>query len=389
MCDEDHEHAQWSWLPHKTGEIELTTTHKHLEKFKKDMTFISGLSHPLARKIGGHQSGNSFLTAANLQKSLQANTVSLDQYIANNSIESTRYKSLVMATDGGVSSGSQTRTLSFTKDGVPIPSVSSPEHLYKMLFVNDSGDVETRRREILKKGKLLDSVLEHSKSLQKKLSTHDKEKMEQYLESVRSIEKQIEQSRDWLDKPKPVVKEKISAFQTDPLTAEPEKYFRCMYDIMALALITDSCRVMTYMTGTNHSLNSIADKFPARMNMGAGHHKMAHSARGEGVKKQGLWDQFLSKQFGYFINKLAAHKEFGQSILDNTVVLYGSSNSKTHNNTNYPLMLCGGKNFGFKHNQHVSYDQDIPMSNLFLTILNKLDVPAEPFADSNGTLAEI
>ena len=125
------------------------------------------------------------------------------------------------------------------------------------------------------------------------------------------------------------------------------------------------------------------------MNMGSGHHKLAHSSRGEGVKKQGLWDQFLSKQFGYFVNKLAGFKEMGQPLLDNTVILYGSSNSKTHNNTKYPLMLCGGKNFGFKHNQHVKYEQSIPMSNLLLTVLNKMNVPAKSFADSNGILEEI
>jgi hypothetical protein len=118
---------------------------------------------------------------------------------------------------------------------------------------------------------------------------------------------------------------------------------------------------------------------------------MAHAASRAGAagEKQGKWDKFLFEQMAYFMNRLKTTKEGNGSMLDNTAILYGTSNSKTHNNTNYPLMIAGGKNLGFKQGQSLVYGKDVPMSNLLLTIQNKIIEPRKSFSDSKKELAEL
>ncbi len=157
-----------------------------------------------------------------------------------------------------------------------------------------------------------------------------------------------------------------------------------MFDLMFLALQTDSTRVISYSIGNMRAGGSMASGFPAAITGGKGtHHNFAHGNR------TGEYEAFLATQLSYFIGRLKEAKEGDASLLDNTLVLYGSSNSKTHANKNYPLVLAGGSKLGLRHGQYLKYSEAVPLSNLHLTMLRALGIQANSFSDSTGTLTEL
>jgi hypothetical protein len=230
---------------------------------------------------------------------------------------------------------------------------------------------------------LLDALLEDSKSLKGDLGNRDKQKLDEYMSSVRDSEKKAIRAQQWLNTPKPKVDPDSLALDATPIES-PEEYLKCMFDLMFLALQTDSTRVITYSIGNMRAGGSMASGFPAAITGEAGvHHKFAHGNR------TGKYDAFLASQFAYFVGRLKEATEGANSLLDNTMVLFGSSNSKTHVNRNYPLVLAGGNNLGLKHGQYLKYPDSVPLSNLHLTMLHGLGIQAESFADSTGTLPEL
>ena len=235
----------------------------------------------------------------------------------------------------------------------------------------------------------LDLLMDHSKSLSRKLGKADQEKMKEYLYSVRAIEKRIQNAQKWLDIPFPKIDKSKLALHADK--AMPKEYIRCMLDLIVLAFQTDACRVATYQIGSMNGATSIAGKFPSILGLGGNMHNMAHAAsrNPKAGEKQGKWDKFLFEQMAYFFNQLKTVREGNGTLLDNTVILYGTSNSKTHQNINYPLLLAGGRKLGIKQGQSLSYSAKVPMSNLLLTVQNKLIKPRDSFSDSNGELKEL
>jgi hypothetical protein len=170
----------------------------------------------------------------------------------------------------------------------------------------------------------------------------------------------------------------------------PRELIRTMYDLMALAFQTDSTRYATYQIGNMNGATSIAGKFPALLGLGQSMHKLAHGWNKQGgAEALGKWDEFLAQQFTYFIERLKNTPDGDASLLDHTILLYGSSNSRTHNNTNYPIMLAGGKGLGMKHGQYLKLNEHTPIANVHTTILNRLGVPTEKFADANGELTQL
>ena len=160
---------------------------------------------------------------------------------------------------------------------------------------------------------------------------------------------------------------------------------------MFLAYQTDSTRVATYMIGQVAGATTIANKFPACLGLSGNWHGLAHGAgKGAGVRNLGRFDQFLAQNHARFLTRMAEAREGEGSILDQTIVLYGSSNSRTHNNHNYPLLLAGGDNLGFRHGSYLKFDETkMPLSNLYATILDKLGIPDGSFADSTGEMTEV
>lgn len=388
---DDHPDRQWGWFP--TGEernFQFTKVLSPMEPLRDEVTVIGGISHPNGWKMGGHDTGDTFLTGALMKTGTFNNSISLDQRVASAFGEQTRFSSLTLSSDGGVGEPTRACTLSFSREGRPIPALSSPQQIFDRLFGQEKGTSAAQQRQRLKNaGSMLDRVLEHSKSLNRKLGKQDQEKFDEYLSSVRSVEQRVERAQAWLDVPKPEVDPK--AVDLDATQDGPKDYIKAIYDLMFLAYQTDSTRVVTYMIGQVAGATTIANKFPACIGLQGNWHGLAHGAgKAQGIQNLGRFDQFLAEHHARFLQRMADTTEGEGSLLDQTIVLYGSSNSRTHNNHNYPLLLAGGRKLGFKHGRYLKFDEKkMRLSNLYATMLDKLGVAGGRFADSTGEMADI
>lgn len=373
--------GEYAWFPKGEGKDFIHSKPLEcLKRHQQDVTIFGGLSHPNGRKMNGHTTADNFLTGAYIKPDGSGQTISLDTFASKSLGKSTRYPSLVLSTDEGVGEVGRRNTVSTTAKGRTVPPLVSTMKLYDHLFDKIPASAkETLRR----KKSLLDALLEDSKSLKGVLGNRDKQKLDEYISSVRDSEKKAIRAEQWLNTPKPKVDPNLLALDATPIES-PEEYLKCMFDLMFLALQTDSTRVITYSIGNMRAGGSMASGFPAAITGESGvHHKFAHGNR------TGKYDAFLASQLAYFVGRLKEATEGANSLLDNTMVLFGSSNSKTHVNRNYPLVLAGGSNLGLKHGQYLKYPDSVPLSNLHLTMLHGLGVQVESFADSTGTLPEL
>ncbi len=387
---EGSEDAKWNWFPRGEGkDFQFTNTLQPLAPVKDDVTVIGGLSHPTGWKMGGHDTGDIFLTAAAFQGSRYQNSVSIDQLAAAAMGHQTRFPSLTLSSDGGVGEPTRSTTLSFSRRGRPIPAMANPQQIFERLFgQGGAGSAGDRRTRLQNTESMLDSVLADARSLKGKLGTQDRKKFDEYLASVRAIEQRVARSQRWLDIPKPKVD--ASSIALESTQDDPKEYIRTMYDLMFLSFQTDSTRIATYMIGQVAGATSIANAFPACLGLAGNWHGLAHGAgKKGGAEKLGRFDQFLVEQLAYFLDRLKNTSEGDGNLLDRTMVLYGSSNSRTHNNHNYPLVLAGGRKLGFKHGQYVKHREQFPLSNLFVTMLQRMNLPVEQFADSTGEMTEL
>ena len=382
----DSEFARWNWTPSgEEADFTFGEIHRSLKPLRQELTMLEGLSHPNGRSMGGHDTADIWLTGSELKGSRMKNSMSLDQLIAGHHVDQTRYSSLVLSTDGGVGEPTRSSTLSYNRNGQPIPAQNRPRIVFDRLFGVSSDSVDAQRKELQRTGSMLDRVLEHSRSVRRRLGRYDQEKFDEYMASVRQIEKRVERSRRWLDVPKPRVDEVGLSLDADDST--PRELIQTMYDLMFLAFQTDSTRVATYQLGNMNGATSIAGKFPQLIGLGKNMHSLAHGgAKGKGGEELGKWHQFLTDQMARFLTRLKSTAEGDGNLLDHTVVLYGSSNSQTHRNANYPMMLAGGQRLGLKHGRMITADEQTPLSNVFVAILNQLGIPADSFADSTSPL---
>ena len=389
LPDEKHEHAKWNWFPSETGrDFQFSESLKSLAPLRDQVSVIGGLHHPQMAGGGGHDSGDTFLTGAALKNGNFKNSISLDQVMARELGGETRYSSLVLSTDGGVGIPTRSNTLSYSEDWQPIPSLNRPAFIFERLFGLNKDSIEAQRQGFAVTGSHLDLLLDEARTLNAKLGKADQEKLDQYLTSVREVEQQVLRSADWLDVPKPQVNASGLTLDADDNT--PKELIRTMLDLMVLAFQTDSTRFATYQLASMHGATSIAIKFSQLLGFGGTTHALAHGwNKPGGAEKLGKWDQWQAENLTYFLDKLAAVQEGNNTLLDNTVVLYGSSNSNTHNNLNYPIVLAGGKNHGLKHGEHRRFDKTVPLSNLYLTLLHRMGIEEKTFADSKGEMTEL
>jgi len=386
LPDEKHPQAEWNWYPRGEGKnYRFTNVLKSMEPLRDDVTVIHGLSHPKCRKLGGHDTGDTFLTGHFLEPPAYSNSISADQLAAQFIGSQTRFPSLTLSCDGGVGEPTRSTTLSFANTGRPVPALANPKQIFANLFGQTSDDQLSKQR-IHSTQSLLDLVLGNSKSLRNQLAQHDKAKFDEYLDSVRDIEKRVEQSQQWLDIPKPRVEEKTLDLSATP--EGPKEYIKVMYDLLYLAFQTDSTRLATFMLGQVAGATTIANSFPTVVGQNGNWHGLAHGA-GKKPDALGKFDQFLAEQLAYFLTRLKNTKEGDGTLLDRTMVLYGSSNSKTHNNNNYPLLMAGGRKLGIQHGNFLHYNAQTPFANLFVTLFDRMNLPVEHFADSTGGLNEL
>lgn len=388
----DSEQAKWRWFPDEPGkDYKFNESLKPLESQRENLTVLGGLSHPNGRRMGAHDTGDTFLTAAMLTSKYLRNTVSVDQIVAKAFEDQTRFSSLIMSTDGGVGEPTRASTISYNDKGRPIPALNQPQQIFDRFFGSGDADLLARKRRLLSASGMLDRVLEDSRSLRGRLGKQDREKLDEYLASVRQIEKRVERTQRWLEIPRPELSdEERKMLKLDSDDKVPQMFIRTMYDLIYLAFRTDSTRVATYQIASMADASSKAGKFPQIEGFKGSLHSLAHGwNKPDGAEKLGQWDRFMAEQLTYFLDRLASAEEGNGTILDNSVILYGSSNSETHNNNNYPLILAGGRKLGLQHGHYRRFGAEIPMSNLFVTMLNTLGVESKAFADSTGELTEV
>tara|TARA_B100000963_G_scaffold248095_1_gene217220 strand:- start:1744 stop:3090 length:1347 start_codon:yes stop_codon:yes gene_type:complete len=380
-------HKNWSWFPIGEGSnYKLTKSLSPLSPFRSDMSIMGGLSHPFSRNVLGHMAGDSFLTGGDLRSEYK-NTISLDQVAAEKLSHYTRFPSLTLSTDGGVGYKSRTSTLSFNSSGKPIPSEHRQREIFERYFSPNGGAPSHQRRKSIQQGmKIVDLVLEDSKTLKNRLGSNDKAKLDEYLTSLDQVEKQLTRNEKWLDVPMKEFDASLINLDVDP-TAAPEDYVRSMMDLMILGFQTDATRVISYLMAREDGMG-FGDNFP-KIALGLqGHHTISHDKATGHWENWGRLDRWYAKQFAYFINKMKNTKDIHGSLLDNTLILYGSACSTTHNARNYPLILAGGSKMGVNHGEYTVFDEKQErLSNLYLNMLNRLDVDSESFSDSTGKLS--
>ena len=383
-------HHEWSWWPCRVpGPLTFNKSSAPFEPLKDYVSYLRGLDHEGGWSLGGHSSGDVFATGADMTGHEKTNNISIDQVAANAHGHKTRYASLVLGTEGGTGSYGRCKTLSHRGPGRPIPSMHKPQEIFNRLFDPYAGKgVEQIRVGLKREASILDLMMDHSHSFQNRLGQEDQQKMEEYLESIRAIEQRVERTSKWTHEPLPNVETK--GLNLEVSHREPQEYIRCMYDLVYLAFQTDSTRFATLMLESEHSSDSEMWNYATYvLGYKGATHDIAHKRPAD---YSGQWDQWRAEQHAYFLQRLRDTPEGDGNMLDRTVVLWGSAHPHaSHSTRNYPIHLAGGNKLGFKHGNLHEFEggRKVPLANLFVSMLNAVDVPVEKFADSTGTMTEI
>ena len=253
---EDGSHHDWNWWPCKdAGPLAFNRSSAPFAPLKDSVSYLKGLEHAGGVGMGGHSSGDVFATGADMTASEKTNNVSVDQVAAKLNGHHTRYPSLVLGTEGGTGSYGSAKTLSHYGPGRPIPSMHRPQEIFNRLFKPYAGrGVEQVRADLKREASVLDLMLDDSKRLHRRLGKEDQGKVDEYLESIRALEKRVERTSQWTHEPLPNVDTK--GLNLEVSHKDPEEYTRCMYDLLYLALQTDSTRFATLMLESEHSSGS-------------------------------------------------------------------------------------------------------------------------------------
>ncbi|MGC6446402.1 MAG: DUF1552 domain-containing protein [Rubripirellula sp.] len=407
---EDPAFQDWAWFPHGAGDdFKFTKCMEPLEALRNELTVLSGFSHPKSRSVHGHNNADQFLTAALTgggDREYQ-NSISLDQVYANHIGDETRFSSLVMSTDGGTGTARGTHTLSFDQHGRPIPAEHRPKQIFDRLFVTSDADSAKR---LSFNQSAMDELLADAQQLRRSLSSEDRQSLDEYLDSVRQAEVKAEKAKRWLSTPLPQVDgEDLNLELT---TDEPREYLRTMFELIYLAFRTDSTRVATYQIGRENGVGR-SDHLARAVGFNLAHQLSHETKETGGWERFAIYCGFLNEEYGRFLQRLRETPEpNGEgAMLDNTLTFFGSASSAFHLSRNYPLILAGGKNLGFKHGQYINHagmnfqggpwlgkrepwqdeakGEDLPLSNLYLTMLKRLGMPVKSFADSTGVIDQV
>lgn len=360
-------------FPTEAGqEYALTPYLEPIQDFRNDFTVFSGLSHP--EVDGGHPAEMCYLTAAPHPRADNfKNTISLDQYSIERLVPDTRFGSLVLAS-------SSSRGLSFTRSGVPIPAEERPSRVFKNMFVDGSPAEVNAQIQRLKQGQsIMDTVLGEAHDFQKGLGKLDQQKLDEYFTSVREVEQRLVKAQEWMRRPKPKVAAKAP---TDIASAvEVPARVRLMIDLMHLALQTDSTRFITFAL---NGLNAV----PVIAGVTQDWHNLSHHGQDPAKLAELRVIEVQQMQlFGELLTKLKSTQEEGKTLLDRTIVLFGSNlgNASSHDNKNLPIIVAGG---GFRHGQHLAFNpqKNPPLCNLYVQFLRRLGADVDAFGSSTGTI---
>jgi hypothetical protein len=372
MCATLGFHAPYFTPKENGADYSLTPYLETLAPFRKKMTVFSGVSHQEQSGANGHTSELTWLTSAK-RPGLNGfkNTISLDQYMASKIGNQTRYPYLALSTGG--------ESLSWSGNGVQIPAESSPSKVFKQLFVNGTADEVKNQIRDLKRGQsILDTVLGQAKKLDRELGPKDRQKLDEYLTAVRGMENQLRESEGWTNRPKP----KIETTAPTDISNRNDAIARTrlMNDMIVLALQTDSTRSITFRLA---GLNSV----PVVDGVKNDWHNLSHHGQDTTkIEELKLIEIAEFKALAAFLKKLEEISEQDVTLLDNTTVLYGSNlgNASSHDWHNLPILVAGGR---FRHGQHLAFDSqnNLPLSNLFVSLLQGMKIHADKFGFSTAS----
>ena len=344
-----------------------------LEQHRKDFTVFSGLSHPNSNGANGHTSELTWLTSAP-RPGLAGfkNTISLDQLMAKHIGAATRFPSMTVGARGS--------SLSWTANGVQIPVQTHPTKIFRQLFVNGTETEVAEEIKNLERGRsILDTVLGDAKLLSTTLGARDREKLDEYFTSVRELEIRLQQNKQWANRPKPEVnyKEPQDVADRNDILAKQ----RLIYDLILLALQTDSTRVIAFSIG---GFNAVPSNIPG---VRTDWHMLSHHGRDEQkIEELTRIEAAEFEVFSNFLTRLKAVKEAGGHLLDHTAILFGSNlgNASSPSWRNLPILLAGG---GFKHGTHIAHDQDnnTPFANLFVPLAQRMGLEIDRFGSSTAS----
>lgn len=378
--------SEWSWFPsqEKDGQFVFGMSTQPLSPFRQQLSFLGGLHHPSGPKADPHTCSDMWLTGAPLHnpKPGTYNTAGLDQVIALHTKQYCRQPSLVLSIDAGTGFLSRTGTISYSLEGRPIPAENNPRRIFDRLFRGDRSSLSSEHEKLQRRIRLVDAVAKSAKSLDQQLGKSDRERMDQYLTSLNEVESRLVASERWIDVP--LKQQDYSHLNLDASSeGEPGEYYRNMLDLIALVFDADITRSVTFMLNREDGMG-ISDTFPLKLGLNKTHHNLSHATDKEGQLQFAKYDRFLSEQIAHFLGKLSEYKDRQGTVLDNTIVLFGSGASTTHNPRNIPTLVAGGANMGLKHG-HYWKSGESRMSNVHLSILRALGIEQESFADSTGT----
>ena len=343
-----------------------------IQGYRDDFTVFSGLSHP--EVDGGHSAEASYLTAAPHPRADNfKNTISLDQYAIEQLNPDTRYSSLSL-------SSSSSRSSSYTRSGVMIPADDRPSQIFRRLFVDGTpAEVQTQMQRLVQGESVMDTVLEQAKRFERDLGSRDRAKLDEYFTAVREVEQRLVKAQDWAKRPKPKVDARPPVDIAS--SAEVPSRVRLMIDLIHLALKTDSTRLITFALS---GLNAVPVIDGVSMDW---HNASHHGQDPEKLAQLRMIELEQFRLFGELLGKLKQTDEGGVSLLDRTIVMFGSNlgNASSHDNKNMPMLVAGG---GFRHAGHLAFDpkKNPPLANLYVQMLQRLGAEVDGFATSSGTI---
>jgi hypothetical protein len=360
-------------FPKKTGaDYQLTDYLSIIKAHRKDFTLISGLSHP--QQGGEHQCEMTWLSAApNPGMDGFRNSISVDQYAAEKLGYVTRFPSVSLSSDSAISQ-------SYTGSGVMIPAEQRPSRMFSKMFLSGKPEEIARQKQKLGEGRsVLDELLSQTRILLKNAPAADRERLQEYFESVRTAEKNLADEQVWLDRPKPEVQAKAPPDVHDKTDLIGR--IRMLLNLVPLIVQTDSSRVISVVIQHNHGMPQIAG-------VESEHHNLSHHGRDPKRIEQLLKiERAIMGCFDEFLTAMKTKSEAGGTLLDHTLTLIGSNlgNASSHDPRNNPILLAGG---GLKHGRYLARDakNNTPLCNLFVHMLNQMNLNTDKFASSTGEL---
>lgn len=384
------------WTPKAVGtDFELPYILEPLKPVQQDLLVLSGLAHDKARPngdgAGDHaRASATFLTGAQARKTQGADIkvgVSVDQIAAERIGRQTRFASLELGCDRGKQTGNcdsgyscaYSFNISWKTPSTPLPPEVNPRQVFDRLFSGALASENQANRALRERynKSILDFVLEDAKRLQSNLGATDKRKLDEYLTAVRELETRIEHSEKF-------VASLPSNARPNGIPKDYEEHVRLMFDLLALALQTDSTRIATFVMahdGSNRNYPTIG--------VSEGHHDLSHHGNDE-AKKQKIAkiNRLHATQFAYFLQKLKATPEGNGTLLDNCMIVYGSGigDGNRHNHDDLPVLVAGKGGNTITTGRHIKYARNTPMTNLYLSMLDRTGVKIDRLGDSTGRL---